>query len=58
MTLSRTGVGSSLDRVEAPSVVEALNESYRLGILDENLFDQLLRSDKFAEYVTKINWKL
>ena len=33
MTVSRTGVGSSLDRVEAASEVETLNLFIRLGIL-------------------------
>ena len=48
MTLSRTGVGSSLDRVDAPSVVEALNESYRLGISWRGGPQRVLRS-KIAE---------
>jgi len=44
VTLSRTGVGSSLDRVDAPSVVEALNESYRLGISWRGGPQRVLRS--------------
>lgn len=33
-------------------------EYYRMGIVDEGLYEEILRSDKFSNFVWRINWRL
>lgn len=31
---------------------------YRLGIVDDKLYSEILKSDKFSSFIWKINWRL
>ncbi len=47
------------EKVFAISYCAWLKEkAYRLGIVDDALYKDILKSDKFSSFVWKINWRL
>lgn len=34
------------------------SNKYRLGIVDERLYSDIIRSDKFSNFVWQVNWRL